>query len=539
MKKLYTLESWATGHVYFCAGVLLLLLSGTLGILVAVGVIDGLIAAVDIFIAIIGGVFTLYGSFLKNVENKRSNFKESFIYMNKHYPIVARYAAEIENKRFKGECDDIVSEYTVCDRKWIPGKPMEFSDIHVRLERRCYDSPDRVTDGTKGDDPIDTSVAERITLERGTNTDRKPAHIDMLDKQWRALLPYRTKTFAQNVQLITGRNVIPYPSLALTAIEVKDDSVEMTVEMGNYDDFYNTCVFLLYELTHDVFVNGNQKVLVDLKGNGKQLRYRKKIDTRSFDNRFASIGINTLTILKNVPVDYLDRDAIKKDKDRDEKDRMFDEGKHVRKDCDKRDYFIMHIRGNDVAEGPGLYHVVPAGSYQPTEIKEGQKTVYRNMDPASTVIKEFAEEVLKEGGSNDLVSEGWLNAIREKMVHKLYFLGIALEPVNLKTEMLSVLVIDVEKTNCSEVNIIESIFHFEEDVEGKIKLMPLEKMYFDQFSDNLRTAPAGKAILGLFTAENRYDLGGCASLLEFWQKHTVKKGADGSVTIVDDPKKSA
>ena len=144
-------------------------------------------------------------------------------------------------------------------------------------------------------------------------------------------------------------------------------------------------------------------------------------------------------------------------------------------------------------------------------------------------MKEFAEEVLKVGGSNDLISEGWIKTIKEKLVYELYFLGIALEPVNLKVEMLSLMVIDVSETNCEEVNIIESIRHFDEQVEGKIKMFPLETQYIEQFKDNLKTAPAGRAIFSLFTEKDYNHNGKSTKLFEYWKNNVPKKLKDNSV----------
>lgn len=515
MNRKPTFEVWVKGHIFVCAGFLLLLVSSFLVVLHVIGLIDGLTSAVDIFIAIIGGIFTLYGSFLKSIEDKKENFKESAIYMYKHYPIVARYAIEIEDRRFKGNRDGKASNYTICDEKWIANKPIPFDKISVKLERKCFDSFDIITDGQDDESPIDLVPGKEIVLKRGVAKEESPSPASMLYKRGKAILPYGTKSFAQNVQLINGHNVIPFPSLALTEIEI-DDEVRMTVRLGDYDDFYNTCAFSLYELTHDVFVNGNHKDLVNLLGREKKLLYRKAIDPMSFDNRFAAIGINTLVILKNVPLDYRNEEVL-------------DDEKRIKNGCDKADFFLIHIRGDKVAEGPGLYHVVPAGSYQPTEIKKNGETAYKNTDPTSTVMKEFAEEVLKVGGSNDLISEGWIETIKEKLVYELYFLGIALEPVNLKVEMLSLMVIDVSETNCEDVNIIESIRHFDEQVEGKIKMFPLETQYIEQFKDNLKTAPAGRAIFSLFTEKDYNHNGKSTKLLEYWKNNVPKKLKDNSV----------
>ena len=537
------LLTWVKKHIVICAGSLICIVAGAMVVLHLFGMINDIPTAVDVLIAILGGAVTLYGAIMRDIRNRKYNFKESAIYMNKHYPIVARYATEIEDRRFKGERDGYASSYTVCDKSWVPDKPIEFSKIKVRLERELYDTYDTVTDGGSVN-PIDITPETELELERGNTMNRSPKDVqELLNRLYdrgNAILPYRFKTFAQNVQLINGRNVIPYPSFALTQIKTGKDEVEMTIRMGSYDDFYNTCVFSSYELTHDIFVNGDQKTLLDISDDkvsgernergerifrdDKKLLYRKAIDTMKFDNRFASIGINTLTILKNLPdIDYNNKDAVRD---------LLDKDKRVKEGYAKGDFLLMHIRGNDVAEGPGLYHVVPAGSYQPTEIKKVEdgvcKTQYINLDPTSTVIKEFAEEVLKEGGSNDLISREWIQDIYSKMEHELYFLGVALEPVNLKTEVLSVLIIDVEKTNCADVNIIESILQFNENVEGKIKLLPLKRKYIDQYKDNVKTAPAGRAILSLFTDKKYVFDDGEMTLLERWsdKDRAVRKVKD-------------
>ncbi len=437
---------------------------------------------IDLLIAILGSLLAVYTTFSMTFQNRKDRFHETFMYMGKHYPLITKYALDAEKTRYSEETDKEHSTFAPCKKGWVPDKLTPMSDINVKIESQVYESPrNLVVSERENKDSVDSGL--KIALENtvigqhglsyttsGKKTPKgKSKSLKVIGRD----LPYKRKTFAKNVQLLEGKNVVPYPTFALRKIEGNT----ITVGLGDYDDFYNSCQYLSYEVARNVFADGDRKRVIDLRGKGtSSLPVRKNMEPFRLDNRFAAIGVCTFTVLKNV---YRYNDA----------------------------YFLIHVRGNNVAEGPDSYHVVPAGSYQPTMIEDENGTSLINLHPLDTVIKEFSEEVLKKDGNNDLVSEEWLKEIHSKLKADVYYLGTVLEPVNLKAEMLALMVVDVRGSERNGLKILGIAEKFDREVEGRIRMFPLERKYLDQFKDNVRSIPACREAINIF--ENKeYEIGG-------------------------------
>ncbi len=189
------------------------------------------------------------------------------------------------------------------------------------------------------------------------------------------------------------------------------DAPVLTVYEAEYFDFFNTCK--VKEFMYEV---GKRKFLKD--------------DVLDLKNRACGIGINTLTVIRL-------EEATKN-----EKGEVIDNGL----------YFLMHQRGNKVAEGSGAVHVVPAGSFQAfTSFEQTEADIEAKL--SSTVYREFCEEVLATSHMQELSSKKYLehNDVysfisnkEEKDVSKIFFLGLGLEPYNTKMEVLSLMYIDLQ-----------------------------------------------------------------------------------------------
>ena len=199
------------------------------------------------------------------------------------------------------------------------------------------------------------------------------------------------------------------------------------------------------------------------------------------------IGINTITILKNMTDDAEAGDS-------------------------KADFFLLHKRGNKVAEGMGNYHVVPAGSYQPLlEYAEREDTDSDHFAETmkNTVLREFGEELLEyeeflDLNTSDLLQN--LDGILEPV-----FLGIGFEPLNTKTEVLAALFIDMDRkevaglfNKCTRRSEFEKMLNGNGNYEGDVMLRPLTTAMLTQYENDSRSTASMKEIMRIMNRpENR------------------------------------
>ncbi|OXM58436.1 hypothetical protein CFP71_02500 [Amycolatopsis thailandensis] len=113
--------------------------------------------------------------------------------------------------------------------------------------------------------------------------------------------------------------------------------------------------------------------------------------------------------------------------------------------------FYMHKRDADqLAVGAGVVHAVPAGEFTPSDI--GLEAIRADFDLWRTVMREYAEEFLDleeaygRGGRPLDYDHDWpfgsLNEARESGGLRLYVLGVGLDVLTWKPELLLVCLID-------------------------------------------------------------------------------------------------
>ena len=189
---------------------------------------------------------------------------------------------------------------------------------------------------------------------------------------------------------------------------------QMTLDIikGRYYDFYDTCEVLAAEMACQRRIRQNRRT-----SSQKLPLLDRTRDLFDFTNRFAGIGINVLTILQNAQ----DEDGV------------------------PGNYFLLHKRAaNGVAEGCNSYHVVPAGSYQPATVEFPDTVDAADKNLNSTVVREFDKELLGvEAFSAPFNSELFTTY---GQVPTASLIGIGLNPLNTKTEIMACLVLDVRQT---------------------------------------------------------------------------------------------
>ncbi len=129
--------------------------------------------------------------------------------------------------------------------------------------------------------------------------------------------------------------------------------------------------------------------------------------------------------------------------------------------------FFLNKRTAALAETPNLLHVIPAGTFQPIEPQDrlhGQEFSF-----TENVIREFAEELLGEKrveGQSTVVlpmpedldavyskkARRFRSLVREEDATKLLYLGLLVDPVNLKPEIATVLILDQDRMEGLELS---------------------------------------------------------------------------------------
>ena len=288
-------------------------------------------------------------------------------------------------------------------------------------------------------------------------------------------LPYNKLSFTENVKALTGKYVMNELTYGLTAVKTEEGGgMCLDVCLGKYSDFFDTCGYMSYETVHRMHYGKKQYDLTL-----KDLPYRSRLDPFAVTNRFTTIRVCSLTILKN-----------------------FENSDKV--------VFLMHRRLSPTAESGEEFNVIPAGSYKPVIIEnvsdpdaEGTKRI--NIDPLNTVVREFLEQAVDKETYEKLSSKRMLLQKRKEIYADVFFLGVGLEPLNTRTELLTCMVVDVAMSPIFEGH--KDIDGFTENIaktfEGTVLVREFTIPNLEQYSDNLRSIPTSREILEF--AIDRFD----------------------------------
>lgn len=106
-------------------------------------------------------------------------------------------------------------------------------------------------------------------------------------------------------------------------------------------------------------------------------------------------------------------------------------------------FFLSHQRSNEnVAESQGNDHVVPAGTFQPHGTDDGFHN--RDFSLRHAILREFGEEVLgiKEAQNQNSFGKDVVSRVNsnKKLKIDIYYMGFGLDPVNLKPDILFLII---------------------------------------------------------------------------------------------------
>jgi hypothetical protein len=182
----------------------------------------------------------------------------------------------------------------------------------------------------------------------------------------------------------------------------------------------------------------------------------------------------------------------------------------IRLDGNRAGFFMHRRSSSKVAAAMGVYHVAPAGEFQPAGIDPTAFSA--GADLRLNIIREFAEEFLgvadaagKSGRGIDYErDEPYASIMRAclKGSIRLWLLGIGVDPLTLKAEILTAAVVDGPAFN----EIFGSAMKVEND-EGTLIVgvgqenrgIPFTAAGVDEFisGNDVETLPAGSACLAL------------------------------------------
>ena len=193
------------------------------------------------------------------------------------------------------------------------------------------------------------------------------------------------------------------------------------------------------------------------------LPYRSSIEPYDLSNRHTGIGISTLTVVVNIP--------------------------------DDGPVFLVHNRKGKTAEGGEVYHAVPAGSYEPIRTTDPKRPGNRPFDSA---FREFIEEVIDT--RYDFVSSPNLLEYFSKKVHAdIFYLGIGLEPLNLKAEMMSLMIVDFQMSSLFDgCDSVEDLFKDRKETdEGGIRVVPFKEEFIDHYANSRKSFTTFREMLSI------------------------------------------
>lgn len=210
-----------------------------------------------------------------------------------------------------------------------------------------------------------------------------------------------------------------------------DDGPRFHFCPGSYYSFVETCEVLSYELALAMVDHPEIREIIEVRSHHrypdalallekkKAIPLRRRAGPLDFSARHTAFGTATLVIHKR---------------------------------SKKPPLFIMNVRSTELSETPGLKHVIPAGTFQPNVLGDQDHDIEFSFK--ENIIREFAEELLgdpglrSEGGFpldvNEMYGERarrFRSLVRDRDVVDLLYLGTVVDPLNLKPEIITILMV--------------------------------------------------------------------------------------------------
>jgi hypothetical protein len=255
-------------------------------------------------------------------------------------------------------------------------------------------------------------------------------------------------------------------SYRLLNVAVNSDLPVLRFGLGSYLDFIDSCEVLGHEAAHHHAQSERAPPdTLPLRGTPD--------DVYVFSRRVAVAGVSTVLIARNTS---------------------------------RGDRFFYHQRSDKVAELREMLDVVPSCTFEPFAADDAFHE--RDFSIKATVLREFGEELLgyeESLGPFDLRGTSILDrpplrlvsdALDDGKLAKLFFLGIGIDPLNTKPEILTCLILDYTKLSQKGFRIRQP-----GSWEGTVGEANLSKPQLERHGRLQNMAPGGAACL-LLAAES-------------------------------------
>jgi hypothetical protein len=326
------------------------------------------------------------------------------------------------------------------DEGWLPSGPLRLEAVHVVADKLPLDCPPVA--GLARSLPLTAAHGRYLRYADAVGDLDRPA-------QFENHLSYR-----------------------LVGVEPGDESWTIRVRKTGYFDMLNTCEAVGFEFAAAQLDRQRRRGTANAVP--KLPPGRKEVGGPfQLDRRCVVPGVNTLTI---------------------------------RRDGDEASFF-MHLRGGRlVATAMGTHHVAPAGEFQPAGVNPTD--FVSDADLWRTIVREYAEEFLNlpdAAGSTGRTIDyrrdppySLIHKARQTRGCSVYFLGLGIDPLSLKAEILTACVFKADA--------FDRLFGKMRgrNAEGKLFVghdnrgMPFDNENVQEFlSGGQETLPAGAACLAL------------------------------------------
>ncbi|MEV0177720.1 helix-turn-helix transcriptional regulator [Streptomyces sp. NPDC050625] len=191
----------------------------------------------------------------------------------------------------------------------------------------------------------------------------------------------------------------------------------------------------------------------------------------------------------------------------------------IRRDHDDASFVLHHRSAANVALAGGIYHIMPAGVFQPSSVMPWDQS--NDFDLWRNMMREYAEEFLgmpeADGSSGEPIDYGAtepfksLNDARRAGKLQAFTFGIGLDPLSLAGEILTAVVIDAD--------VYDRVFHtmVSQNTEGSVVSasatdvaagIPFTEANVRRLLDSEPLAPAAAACLDLAWEHRKLILAG-------------------------------
>lgn len=447
-------------------------------------ILDIIVKFIGLPTAIAGVVTLIIRMRNSQKERKKAAFKVRLEQVRKVSATSTKENEEYYKEKYK---DRLAKSYgLIIDKNWVIYQDKREDNIGEKIEINSINDLVKLSDIETENQKIDKEISipsYKIFPNYKKYSKRTPEQTYVNN-----YLKYSVRaTYLFNGKLYAAKDIVK-----------SGDKIKLITYKTDYYSFLNTCKVL--ELLYET----------------KERKQKLDIDILNLTNRYAGIGINCLTIIKNV--------------------------RKRTNPKQKRDYFLIHQRTDKVIESPEHIHVVPAGSYQPIgsiDRDSDPKLIAFNKDMTNTAYREFCEEILNTSHMSEINSYSLLTESNDyqfcKKFLKMYYIGAGIEPYNTKMEILALAIIDIDEIleqKDSEIitkfvdehkiinrliqtlkedekvedkinlDLLSSLIANQDEIkeyisyEGKIKFEKLSKSMFEQFYSDNHSTPSAREIFG-------------------------------------------